>query len=68
MTRKGYLSARSARWISCLSEKERERERELQKAQKYKQLFSLGLFPNTKANNKNIVKNDNDKNSVPGQT
>ena len=26
MRRKGYLSARSARWISCLSEKERERE------------------------------------------
>ena len=26
MRRKGYLSARSARWISCLSEKERERD------------------------------------------
>ena len=28
MRRKGYLSACSARWIICLSEKERERERE----------------------------------------
>ena len=26
MRRKGYLSAGSARWIRCLSEKERERE------------------------------------------
>ena len=32
MRRKGYLSARSARWISCLSEKERERERVIKSA------------------------------------
>ena len=44
MRRKGYLSARSARWISCLSEKERERERERKSYRKRKSINNYSVW------------------------
>ena len=44
MRRKGYLSARSARWISCLSEKERERERERESYRKRKSINNYSVW------------------------
>ena len=66
MRRKGYLSARSARWISCPSEKERERES--YKKRKSINNYSVWVyFPTQKQIIKILIRMTMTKNSVPGQ-
>ena len=70
MRRKGYLSARSARWISCLSEKERDRERERESYRKRKSINNYSVwvyFPTQKQIMKILIRITMIKNSVPGQ-